>query len=190
MRTIPKEVGNLAIDTQRSITLSNAKGKWVTGTIELCIKDFLRIMVPREQKGCMPGTNTDGDLHKVMEIHSKNEQGARVSIDLLKAYDKVGHPIIEGVLRYVGLGEHWIRMLIEFVKEGLGFLVANKVSDTWIQTKGEIRQGDSLSPAMYAMITAVLCVMLQKALPVATRLLYADDTLLWIPGIFRKLSNN
>ena len=56
MRTIPKEVGNLAVDKQRPITLLNTKAKWVTGTIRLCITDFLMIMVPVEQKGFMPGS--------------------------------------------------------------------------------------------------------------------------------------
>ena len=39
-----------------------------------------------------------------------------------------------------------------------------------------------MSPTIYVMITAGLCIMLEKALPTATRLLYADDRLLWIPG--------
>ena len=40
--------------------------------------------------------------------------------------------MMEGLLRYVGLEEDWIVTLIKFMKEELGFLVANKVSNTWI----------------------------------------------------------
>ena len=48
VRTVPKEVWNPAIDRQRPSTLLDAKAKWVTGTIKLCSKDFLMIMVPKE----------------------------------------------------------------------------------------------------------------------------------------------
>ena len=117
MRTTPKEVGNLVIDKQKTITLLNPKAKWITGTIQCASKDFLVMMVPTEQKGFMLGRNMDGRLHKVMEIQSQNEQGAWVSIDFLKAYNKVGHPMIEGLLRYLGSEEHWSTMLIEFMTE-------------------------------------------------------------------------
>ena len=59
MRTTPKEVGHLAVDKQRPM-----KAKCVTGTIKLCIKDLLMIMVLVEQKGFMPGRNMEGHLHK------------------------------------------------------------------------------------------------------------------------------
>ena len=82
--------------------------------------------------------------------------------------------MIEGLLTYVSLEEHWIGMLIEFMREELGFLAANRVSDAWIRPNGAIRQGESLSPA--------ICVMNTKPYPMPTVLWYADGTLLWIPG--------
>ena len=47
-----------------------------------------------------------------------------------------------------------MRMLIAFMKEELGFLVTNKVADMRIRPRGGIRQGDSLSPALFALVTA------------------------------------
>lgn len=182
MRSIPKEAGNIAVDKRRLITLFNAKAKWITGTIKLCSQDFIMMMVPPEQKGFMPGRNMDGHLFKVMEIQSQNQQGVWVSIDFMKAYDKVGHGMIEGLLRYVKMEEHWITMFVEFMKDELGFLVGNKISGTWFKPEGGIRQGDSLSPAIYVMVTAVLCILFKKELENVVTLLYADDTLLWIPG--------
>ena len=35
-----------------------------------------------------------------------------------------------------GLEEHWVQMLIVFMKDKLGFIVSNKVSDTWILPEG------------------------------------------------------
>ena len=82
MRTIPKETGNLAVDKQRPITLLNAKAKWITGTIKICLQDFLNVMVPMEQKGFMKGRNMDNHMYKVMHIQASNVKGAWVSIDL------------------------------------------------------------------------------------------------------------
>ena len=151
MRTIPKETGNLAVDKQRPITLLNAKAKWITGTMKLCLQDFLNVMVPMEQKGFMKGRNMDDHLYKVMHIQASNVKGAWVSIDFLKAYDKMGHQIIEALLNVVGMDRQWVRMLIAFMEEELGFLVTNKVADSWIRPRGGIGQGDSLSPALFAL---------------------------------------
>ena len=78
MRTIPKEAGNLAVDKQRPITLLNSKAKWITGTVKLCLQDFLNVIVPMEQKGFMKGRNMNAHLHKVMQIQATNAKGAWV----------------------------------------------------------------------------------------------------------------
>ena len=82
---------------------------------------------------------------------------------------------------------HWIKMLIEFMEQELGFLIANKVSDTWIRPKGGIRQGDSLSLALFVLLTAILCLMMKRAMPRTEPMLYADDTLVWVPGEMQEI---
>ena len=62
----------------------------------------------------------------------------------------MGHQIIEALLNEVGTDRQWVRMLIAFMEEELGFLVTNKVAESWIRPRGGIRQGDSLSPAFPA----------------------------------------
>ena len=187
MRTIPKEAGKLAVNKPRPITLLNAKAKWVTGTMKLCLQDFLNVMVPIEQKGFVKGRKMEAHLHNVMHIQASNVKAAWVSIDFLKAYDKMGHQIIEALLNVAGMERQLVRILIAFMKEELGFLVANKVANTWIRPRGGIRQGDSLSPALFVLVTAILCIMLRKQMPQTVPMLYADDTLIWIPGNVREI---
>ena len=95
--------------------------------------------------------------------------------------------MIEGLLRYMGLDKHWITMLLGFMTDRLGFLVANRLSDTWVRPDGSIRQGDSSSPAIHTLIPATHCGMLNKALPTATVLVYADDTLLWLQSNLQEI---
>ena len=71
---------------------------------------------------------------------------------------------------------------MSFLKGPIGFLVGNKVSPAWIRPGGGIGQGDTLSPALFALLTALLCRKLQQKMPQARPFLYADDTLVWIEG--------
>ena len=71
---------------------------------------------------------------------------------------------------------------MSFLKGPIGFLVGNKVSPEWIRPGGGIRQGDTLSPALFALLTALLCRKLQQRMPQARPFLYADDTLVWTEG--------
>ena len=81
----------------------------------------------------------------------------------------------------------WVRMLIAFMEEELGFLVTNKVAESWIRPRGGIIQGDLLSPALFALVTAILRIMLRKKMPKTTPMLYADNTLIWIPGSLEEI---
>ena len=136
MRTIPKEAGNLAVEKQRPMTLLNAKAKWITGTMKICLQHFLNVVVPMEQKGFMKGRNMDAHLYNVMYIPASYVKGAWVSIDFLKAYDKMRQQIIEALLHVAGMQRQWMRMLITFMEEELGFLVTNKVADRWVRPRG------------------------------------------------------
>ena len=61
------------------------------------------------------------------------------------------------------------------------------MANMWIRPRGGIRQGDSLSPALFVLVTAILCIMLRKQMPQTVPMLYADDTLIWIPGNLREI---
>ena len=134
------------------------------------------------EESFMPGRNTDRHVHKVMEIRSTGGQGAWVTIEFLEAYDKVGHAMVEGLLRCVGLEGPWMPMPIVSMKDELKGIATNKVSNAWILPEGETRQGGLLSAAIYVMIAALLCILIKKAIPSATTLLCVDGTLLWLPG--------
>ena len=50
-----------------------------------------------------------------------------------------------------------------------------------MQPEGGIKLGDTLSPAIYALVTTILVMALRKKVPGITQLLYADGALVWIP---------
>ena len=45
------ETGNLRVDKQRPITLLNTRCKWVTMTLKIGLQDYLKTVIPPNQKG-------------------------------------------------------------------------------------------------------------------------------------------
>ena len=68
MRCIPKEAGNLKVDKQRPITLLNTRCKWVTMTLKIGMQDYLKTVIPPNQKGFVQGRNMHEHLLSVQEI--------------------------------------------------------------------------------------------------------------------------
>ena len=79
-----------------------------------------------------------------------------------KAFNAVSHPMLEAIVPHAGLPPQWVAVIIPFLKGPIGFLVCNKVSPEWIKPGGGIRQGDTLSPALFALLKALLCGRLQQ----------------------------
>ena len=96
-----------------------------------------------------------------------------------KAFDTVSHPMLGAFLHQAGLPEQWVPGIMSLLKGRIGFLMGKEVSPEWIRPGGGIRQGVTLSPALFALLSALLCRKLQQQIPQARPFLYADDTLVW-----------
>ena len=132
------------------------------------------------QRGFVPGRSMNA--HLVQEIQRVGKTGCWIAMDFRKAFDMVPHPMLEAFLLHVGLPKLWVAFIMSFLKGPIGFLVGNKVSPEWIRLAGGIRQGDTLSPALFALLAPLLCRKLQQRMPQAKPFLYAEDTLVWIEG--------
>ena len=99
-------------------------------------------------------------------------------MDFRKAFDTVSRPM----LQHAGLPKQWVSVIVSFLRGPIGFLVGRKVSPERIKPSGGVRQGDTLSPAPFALPTALLCQTLQQRMPHVRPFLYADNSLVWIEG--------
>ena len=106
-----------------------------------------------------------------------------MALDSAKAFDSMSHQLIEAMLRLMGMEERWIRVIINFTKGPVGFLVGQEIPDCRIHPARGIKQVDTLSPAIYALVTTSLIQALKKKVPGIKMYLYADDTMIWIQGI-------
>ena len=181
-RCVPKTVGAMRADQQCPITLLNSRTKWLTGILKIGLEGVLQTVVPPEQRGFMTGRSMEDHLLEVTRRWRSGAKGVWVSIDFAKAFDSTSHELMAEFLRLLGIPEAVERLILSFLKGPLRFLVGNRLSEQELTPKSGIKQGDVLSPALFSLLTAVLVEKLRAQDPGLRAFLYADDTLIWVPG--------
>ena len=78
---------------------------------------------------------------EVWAKQQEEDKGAWVALDFAKAFDSMSHQLIEAMLRVIGVEERWIRVIINFTKGPVGFLVGQEIPDRRISPAGGIKQG-------------------------------------------------
>ena len=157
------------------ITLLNTKVKWITGILKMSMQDIIMAVVPASQRGFIP--KRDSKPHLLL-VHSQWRQGTSgvwLSLDFAKAFDSTNHAVLGDFLLLMGVQKERCEVLLEF-------LVSPMLADAVLQPKCGIKQGDPLSRTLLSFLTTLLVDDLQKKCPQDVPPLYADDTLIWIPG--------
>ena len=76
----------------------------------------------------------------------------------------------------------WVALILSFLKGPIHYLVGKQVTEVSLEPTAGIRQGDTLSPALFSLVTSLLVAHVHRDLPGATPYLYADDTLIYLKG--------
>ena len=190
MRCVQKEKGNLRVDKQRPILLLGTKGKWATMTLKLGMEDYVKAIILPAQRGFVQGRSMREHPEEVQRIQNSRIQGCWVLMDFKKAFDTVSHQMVMAWLKKAGLSERWIRVLLSFLKGPMSFIIGNSITEEEIWPSGGIRQGDTLSPTIFVLLTTVLCREMARSFQEVQLFLYADDTLVWVPGTPREVQTN
>ena len=162
--------------------LLGTKGKWATMTLKIGLEDYVKAVIPPAQRGFVQGRSMQEHLQEVQRIQNSGRQGCWVLMDFRKAFDTVSHHMIKAWLAKAGLHDGWIRTLLSFLKGPISFIVGDMVTEEEIWPTGGIQQGDTLSPTLFVLLATILCREIARAFEDVKPFLYADDTLVWIPG--------
>ena len=176
----------------RSISLISTVGKLFTGIINNRISNFLEEnnLLVDEQNGFRAKRSCEDHIFALSSIlnvaKAKNQDTFACFVDFMKAFDSVNHKLLLFKLNSLGINGNIYNMIKAMYTGATSAVQIKNFTTNWFPIKTGIRQGDSLSPTLFAIFINDLAieikekhsgVKLNNELKVPI-LLYADDIIL------------
>lgn len=206
---IPKIENPERINQFRPISLCNVIIKAITKLIVNRLRPFLTNLVSPTQSSFIPGRSCHDNIIVVQEaIHSFNKCRGKngyflMKVDLEKAYDRINWDFLRWVLMDVGLPSNWISLIMFCVtKTEFSLLWNGEKLDPFIPAQG-VRQGDPLSPYLFAICLERLSQIIENAVdkknwtpfkfgrngPKISHIFFADDLVLFGEATEENITN-
>lgn len=151
---LPKDSGSLLeIKNYRPISLLNTSFKIISKALANRVFPFLESLIHPDQAAVIKGRNIQQHNHFLRDLISlakvRDDRACILSIDQMKAFDRVSHFWLIRVLKECNFGPNFIRWISIFYRNAKSKLLLNKsLSDSFDIRKG-VRQGCILSPLLY-----------------------------------------
>ncbi|XP_074291748.1 uncharacterized protein LOC141618543 [Silene latifolia] len=195
---IPKVSSPETVDQFRSISLCNVIMKIVTKCVCNRLKPFMSFLVGDFQNGFIPGRNISDNIlvsHELFHQISKKTTGKQgllaFKIDMSKAYDRLSWNFLKATLVSMNFPPSLITLIMNCVSSVTYSTLLNGVVGV---PKAGIRQGDPISPYLFALCTETFSQMIQDAqqrrllkgikmcrqAPMISHLLFADDSIFFL----------
>ncbi|XP_074278317.1 uncharacterized protein LOC141601910 [Silene latifolia] len=198
---IPKTNSPEKVEHYRPISLCNVIMRIVSKCISNRLKVFMPQLVGEFQNGFIPGRSIMDNVlisHELFHHINKKTVGKKgvmaIKVDMSKAYDRLRWNFIEATLLFMGFPHHIIRLIMNCIKTVSYEILINGNPGNAFLPKSGIRQGDPLSPYLFALCTEVLSQLLLDAeeshritgvkicreSPSISHLLFADDSIFFM----------
>ena len=144
----------------RPISLLNTDYKLASTIITERPKKVMDSIVHADQTRGVVGCSIFSNLHLVRDlldmIDKTDECGILVTLDQEKAFDRVDHAFLMGVLTRFGFGPSFRRWVSIFYSNVFSRIICNgRLTDPIFLERG-VRQGCPLSPLLYVLVSEVL----------------------------------
>ncbi|XP_042969115.1 uncharacterized protein LOC122301804 [Carya illinoinensis] len=153
---IPKIDKPVIASDFRPISLCNVLYKLVSKVLANRLKKVLPVIISKNQSAFLPGRLiTDNVMVAYEALHTmKTRQKGRIGsmalkLDISKAYDRIEWGFLEAIMRKLGFGERWIRLVMVCVTSVTYSVLVNGQPCCTIKPSRGIRQGDPISPYLF-----------------------------------------
>ncbi|KAG5872933.1 RNA-directed DNA polymerase from mobile element jockey, partial [Gonioctena quinquepunctata] len=168
------------LDSYRPISLINVPGKLFELILKLRIMEYFEInnILPPFQHGFRAEHSTQNALIGLTTDVEKNLNSGHCTVaiflDIQKAFDKVWHDGLIKKLIELHLPEHFIRLLISYIRNRKTRVkIGTELSDPPITPQAGVPQGSILSPILFSLYV--------HDIPKTHEIIqYADDTVLYV----------
>ena len=153
---LPKEENCRQTKQYRPISLLNIDYKIITKTLTNRLGKYMHLLIhPDQAAACKGRTIEDQNLlirDTIAYAKQTNTHACVLSLDQVKAFDRVSHSFLFKVLEKCNLGPNFRKWIEILYKNPESKILINKTLTEAFQIKRSVRQGDSLSPLLYVLI--------------------------------------
>lgn len=150
---IPKEYPCNNMNKIRPISLLNTDYKIVARVMAARIKQVLHKIIHVSQTAAVPGRTILESLTDYRELISYcsviRPTAAILSLDLNKAFDRIRHPYLLGVMTHLGFGEKFVHMIKNLLKNATSKININGHLTKPVPIEKSVRQGCPLSMTLF-----------------------------------------
>ncbi|CAL1410472.1 unnamed protein product [Linum trigynum] len=200
-RVVPKVPNAEFMKQMRPIGLYQVFYKVIAKVLAGRLNQILPNVISEAHNGFVKGKDISDNIliaQEVMQFLKTKTQGRDkwmvVKLDMEKAYDRVEWGFLFAVMEALGFDRQWIKWMKACVTSVSFSLILNGTEHGYFRPHRGIRQGDPLSPLLYAIYTEAFSAMIDGALssnqlhelkvhrhaPTISHLLFADDSYLFL----------
>lgn len=139
----------------RPISLLCVDYKILTSIMAKRIQKYIKKVIKPDQTGFIQGRQGSNNVRRALNLQSiaiKNKRNAMLlSLDAEKAFDRVDWLFLEQTLMEMGFGEKLVTWINILYKESKSRIRVNGQCSNFFGVERGVRQGDSLSPVLFAL---------------------------------------
>ena len=138
----------------RPISLLNCDQKFLTSILSRRLNTCITQIVHPDQTGFIPGRYSGNNVRRLLNImnHVKvgGEEAIILSLDAEKAFDRLSWKFLYQTLTRMGFGPNFIKWIRTLYSEPRAAIRVNGYTSDYFSLERGTRQGDPLSPALFA----------------------------------------